>query len=467
MEYACSAEFQWVAGFGDRIEELRGEGQVRLPDGPVATCAFSCVQLADGRILIECHLLGGAVLELFAVLINESPRADWRLQGLTVDGLDVRVKEALSNRLELRTGGQMPSKVLFICNEVNVFSPETARIAPAHLTYGLANLEFVGDEATEVEIEGKRRWAMDTFRFQIASAKIRVRQVMNYRQVVRQMKDRRSLAITAEANLELAGDVVELRTYDELMDAICILLSLANGSKVSWLYSKVTDQDRKLASMRMLSKVSLFWLPGGPLIGGTTAKEVKQFVAHSYGAYMDEKEKYNLPVAIGYYLASKCAMEWNTRFLLACIALETLVGNFAQHASQGDIRYIVPKGDFEERQRSAALKSLLKEALLKTFPQLGDDDLDDALVKLPELNRRSFRRCVKRMLAELDIEHDDLRFIELRSQVVHTGTVGSGFRETWGHYTNLIDLLDQIFLRILRYEGEHLQYSKQVRAIAQ
>jgi len=110
------------------------------------------------------------------------------------------------------------------------------------------------------------------------------------------------------------------------------------------------------------------------------------------------------------------------------------------------------------------LKSLLKEALRETF-QLSDDQVDDALVKVPELNRRSYRRLLKRMLAELGIGSADLSFIPLRHMVVHTGLLGRSLRETFGDYTNLIDLLDQIFLRILRYEGEHLQYSKELSLI--
>ena len=69
------------------------------------------------------------------------------------------------------------------------------------------------------------------------------------------------------------------------------------------------------------------------------------------------------------------------------------------------------------------------------------------------------------MLAQLDIEHDNLSFIPLRGRVVHTGTLGKSFQETFGHYSNLICLLDKIFLGILRYEGEYLDHSKQLSLI--
>jgi len=154
-------------------------------------------------------------------------------------------------------------------------------------------------------------------------------------------------------------------------------------------------------------------------------------------------------------------MEWNTRFLLACIALETLVGNFAEHGTQADLRYIVRKEEFEEKDTLASFKSLLKEALLRTFQELSDDQLDDALVKVQELNRRSVRRLIKRMLTELGIRHTDLSFIDLRHRVAHTGVLSGSVRETFGQYSNLICLLDKIFLRILGYEGEYEDYSKQ------
>ena len=465
MEYAHSAEFEWIEGFGTRIEEFKGEGQLTLPDGPAAACAFDCVQLVDGRILTECHLIAGAVLELVATIINEPPRADWRLEGRTLEGFNILFKEALSQSVELSMGKGKPIRVLLACNEVNVCSPAAVPVTPARLTYGLANLEFLGDEVTQFETEGRRGWSRDTFRFQVTSTEIIVRHVANYREVVAQMKARRSLAITAEGSLELTNGTDALGSYDDMMDAICTLLSLAKGSRVTWLYSRVMDQDGALASMRIVSKLSPFWVPGVALVGGTTAKELKEFVSHSYGAYLEEKESFNLPVAIGYYLASKSQIEWNTRFLLACIALETLVWNFAEDGAQGDLRYVVPREDFEERDTLANLKSSLEEVLRQTFPDLTDDQVDDALVKVQELNRRSLRRLVKRMLAQLDIEHDDLSFIALRGRVVHTGTLGKSFHETFGHYSNLISLLDKIFLRILHYEGKYLDYSKQLSLI--
>jgi len=125
-------------------------------------------------------------------------------------------------------------------------------------------------------------------------------------------------------------------------------------------------------------------------------------------------------------------MEWNTRFLLACIALETLVGNFAEHGTQADLRYIVPEKDFQEKE--TRLKVLLKEALRETFPRLSEDQVDGALVKVRELNRRSLRRVVKDALAELSIEHTDLSFIDLRHRVARIGVLGESFRETFGHY---------------------------------
>lgn len=465
MEYAHSAEFEWIEGFGTRIEEFRGEGQLTLPDGPAAACAFDCVQLADGRILAECHLMAGAVLELVATIINEPPRANWRLEGRTLEGFNILFKEARSQSLELSMGKGKPARVLLACNEVNVFSPAAVPVTPARLTYGLANLEFLGDEVTEFEIEGRRGWSRNTFRFQAASTEIIVRQVDNYRQAVAEMKARRTLAVTAEASLELTRDVTDLEPYDEMMDAVCVLLSLAKGSRVTWLYSKAIDQDGALASMRIVSELSPFWVPGVALIGGATAKELKELVADAYQPYLQEKERFNLPVAIGYYLASKSEIEWNTKFLLACIALETLVGNFAEHGTQGDLRYIIPRKDFEERNTLASLKSLLGEVLREKFPGLTDIQVDDALVKVQEMNRRSLRRLVKRMLAELEIEHDDLSFIALRGRVVHAGTLAKSFHETFGHYSNLICLLDKIFLKVLRYEGEYLDYSKQLTLI--
>jgi hypothetical protein len=171
-------------------------------------------------------------------------------------------------------------------------------------------------------------------------------------------------------------------------------------------------------------------------------------------------------VAIGYYLASKSEAELYTKFLLACTATETLVSNFAEKGAQGDLRYIVPEDEFKEKR--AVLEGLLREALLAVFPRLSKAQVDDARVKVGEINRRSHRRVMMKMLEELGVDFDrqaDLRFIELRHKVVHTGVLGRGIRESFGHYSSLMELLDRILLKILQYDGEYLRYSDQMHFI--
>lgn len=406
------AEFEWLERFGDRIEEFKGEGQLILSDESSVPCVCDCVYLDDGRILTECHL-AASILELPVKQLSDPTPV--KLEGRTIEGLHILAERATTKEVELSGGVDRPLtlKVLLRCPEVNVSQPEVSDVTPVRLGYGLANLEFLGDEVRDFEIEGRRHTSRDTFRFQVASKEIVVRQATDYRQVVKQMKARRSLAVTAEASLELTNGLADLQPYDDMMDVVCTLLSLAKGSKVTWIYSKLTDQDGELVSMRMLSRPSRFWVAGGDLIAGATAAQLKEFLADSYGPYLQEKDKYNLPVALGYYLASKSESEWNTRFLLACIAMECLTANFKKHGKHSG----------------------------------------------------GFRSSIDKMLAELKIQYarDDLQFINLRNKVVHTGELGKGFRETWGIYSNLICLLDKTFLKILGYEDEHLDYSEQWR----
>lgn len=402
--------FEWLDPFGARIEEFKGEGQLVLSDEVSVPCVFDCVYLDDGRILTECHAAASIASLSLSRFTDAAPV---QLEGYTTEGLHFDAEKATAQRVQFSTTLDTASKILLRCPTVNVSSPDLSDVIPLRLTYGLTNLDFLGDEVREFVTEGRRRISRDTFRFQVASTEVTVRQVTEYREMVEQMKATRSLAVTAEATLHLAGNSASLQPYDDMMDLVCTLLSLANGSRIRWVYSKLVGQDARLVSMRMIMRPSRFWVPGGALIGGATAAELKTFLAQTYEPYLREKDVYNLPVAIGYYLASKSESEWNTRFLLACIAMETLKANFAKHGK----------------------------------------------------HRGSFRTLVKKMLAELKIDHttDDLRFIKLRDKVVHTGGLGKSFRETWGAYSNLICLLDRVFVRILGYGDEYLDYADQWR----
>ena len=458
-----STEMEWLEHFGARVEEFRGEGQLALPNQPAVPCEFTCVRLEDGRILAECHLLSG--VEFFNALDSGSALGGLRLEGRTIEGSDILVTEAYLLKRKLRVDTTTTVRVLLSCRQVDVSGSAATRVTPAGLIYGLSNLEFRGDEWTAYEVEGRRGTRSDTFRFQVASTEIVVRRVKDYDQVVEQMKSRRSLAVTAEASLELTRDPADLRSYDDIMGVICTLMSLAKGNRVDWIYSKLTDRDGELISMYVPSKLVPSWAFGGPLIGGATATRLKEFVAHSYDPYLQEQARFNLPVAIGYYLASKSETEWYTRFLLACIATETLVSNFAEKGTQKDLRWIVPQKDFKKKRPE--VETLLQEALQDTFPGLSNDQIKAALAKVLELNRPPFRDQVTCMLEHLGIEYDDdhLKFVSLRHKVIHTGVLRAGIRETFGRYQNLICLLDKIFLKILDWEGEHLDYSDQVRLV--
>jgi hypothetical protein len=401
-------QFGWLGRFGVCIEEFSGEGHLTVSDGLSVPCAFDCVYLEDGRILAECHL-AGSMVPLVGSLQTGGTLID--LEGQTTEGLRILAAHATVGRWEHTMGQDKPSRVLLRCPEMQVSSPQASGMTPVRLAYGLANLEFLGDEVRDFEFDGKRRITRDTFRFHVGSAAIVVRQITEYSTLVEQMKARRSLAVTAEVSLDVPDGLADPQTYDDMMDTLCSLFSLAKGSNVRWIYSRLLSQDGGLVSMRMVLRPTRFWVPGGELIGGGTAAQLKEFVARSYEPYLQKREKYNLPVAIGYYLASKSESEWNTRFILACTAMETLKANFAKHGNHGG----------------------------------------------------SFRELVEKMLSELGVVYtsQDLNFIKLRDKVVHTGTLGKSFRETWGPYASLISLLDKAFLKILRYEGQHLDYSKQ------
>ncbi len=457
MRYARSAEFELLRSFEGRvIEEFRGVGQLALPDGLAVECAFDCAKLDDGRVMVECHLLAGAIRQL----IDKFPRTlgAGLLEGHTAGDSDIRIKGAAVIHWRESEGEDEPGnvKVILSCDEIHVSARTDARRTPAQVTYGLTNLEFWGDEGSQL---GTGMW-VHGLRFQVASTEIVVRQVERYVEILQQAKSTRGVAVTAEASLDVHSDVVDLGYYDEMMHVVCALISLANGNGVSWIYRKRWDEDGKLISMEMPGNVAPPWRFAGALIGGSTPRELKEFIAHSYEPYLEARDRFNLPVAIGYYLASKSEAEMYTKFLLACTAMETLVSNFAEKGRQGDLRYIVPEEEFTEKR--GVLEGLLSEALLGVFPLLSKAQVDDARVKVGEINRRSYRRVLRGMLGELGVDYNnksDLQFIEVRHKVVHEGVPGKNPAELFRHYSILIELLDRILLNILHYPGEYQRYS--------
>lgn len=106
----------------------------------------------------------------------------------------------------------------------------------AQLIYQLTNLLFTGPETTTYP-DGS--WRRDRLSLRYRSLHCVLLQVTEYRDLVEELRQTHSAAVTA--TLTLTGDICTLHEADQLADSFCELLSFATKNTVFWIIRENPD----------------------------------------------------------------------------------------------------------------------------------------------------------------------------------------------------------------------------------
>jgi hypothetical protein len=94
---------------------------------------------------------------------------------------------------------------------------------------------------------------------------------------------------------------------------------------------------------------------------------------------------------------------------------------------------------------------------MSLFPDIEDKGLDEMLEKMPELNRRSYLNILKLWTRDLglNMSQDELsRVKDTRNSLVHGAKfLSSDSTGKTREYFRVIQLIDQVFLKLLNYDG--------------
>ncbi|MBM4466763.1 MAG: hypothetical protein FJ014_14635 [Chloroflexi bacterium] len=432
---------------GKSLREYKGIGTLITPCGTQYEGGFECAQLADGRIFGKFYFKD--LVQNLPMLDPEGRFLHYTLKGVTIQGWDV-----WSDTLYIvkRTYADRGAEIVFhaVNMEITLFelSSEDNNSSIYLARFGLVNLKFDGDRI-DLDVNGY---------------KISVNRVDGYEKIIESLKTYGGIEVTCEAFVKLKSDEVTEHLLSTIQD-VCVLLSLASGTRVNWVYYDVLIAPNLPARSYLFGDAITLPFSTCRLILSLSNK-LAQFVNQTFDAYKAKKDGYKLYSVIAMYLTAKIPHLFvGSRILLISQALEALKS------------LITPDYMLDEIKLDEKLEALVegtRQIWLESFPELNESGKKGVLNaitgrnKVKGLARFSYAHRLKNIVISLELpkEHEKElqkrieRLVKVRDVLTHNASAyEKAGAEAHHDFARFVNLTDIILLKVLEYKGEYLDCS--------
>lgn len=465
IEKVIPPEDHWgldLTSYGTYLAHYEGKGTLTLNNGQVVDCSFEAGQLSNGNVILLC------ASESFSLFESSSLVA--KFHGMTPEGYELsttgKIRE--TNYLADRPSGKAGAWAAFRMDELSVqlMKEEDAQ----SVSFGLTNFKFLGTTAFR-----KTNRARLSLPLQLKNIdeliNLQIQPIERYEKVMQKLQTLKGVDVTCEAILNLPNNS-EDRQLESVIDNLCRILSVARGTKVQWVYCDYYDGAASLIRRRHFNHITAPYCPLSIIDAGIEGRdETRTFIEGAYEAYLARCIGYALDRGtIDAYLDSKAENDYlEMRGAKLAVVLEKLKAVFLKLPSTQTSELILDEALFKK------LRPKIKDAVSKTLEDANvEKDVRIKMhEKLGELNRRSFKDILNIFLDDIDfkpIEEDVKLFIQCRNKLVHTGdfycnnaTPEEKSRCTplpspAEEYYFMVNFLDRIFLRLLGYSGQYVDY---------
>lgn len=439
--------------YGRVIRIYRGRGKLKLTNSNELLCHIIIQQVERGLIYITCKLSpkvaqGSSALQF---LMNFSAQDIENVYGKTKDGMCFKSQEKLSLiHSEIKIFSSKSSRLRLLAQEVE-FWPENKGHAKCY-KFSVVNFEFMGDNIVKRVLQDGPKQVEQFYRNLVLKTYwgiAVVNPVPDYDYLIRRVKAQRGISVTCEIVAKPSVNM-ELKKLTSKMDELCRLLSLSRGTEITWINAEEYTGDGKTCGIILRNAVT--WpFSSVPLIDPREPSDTALFIEKVYPTYLKLRDAYNLDIAIKQYVDTKRETAYlETRALAAVALIDSLQ---QQYASGHGLTEIVK--DFGKQKNG--VRECLKNFITSAFPNIKKEELDEIVGKIPELNRRSFLNLLKKWMGDLGLQIPDSELSAIkdtRNSLAHRMCFkSSDKREKMREYFRLINLINQVFLKLLDYKG--------------
>jgi hypothetical protein len=428
-----------LSAYGDYITTYSGNGTLTLEDTHTIPCTFEAGQLRNGEIRLLCS---SSDFYSFSTPLKN-------FNGTTAEGYRISSERGIVG-LEYQISSKTGTWAAYRLNEMTVQMAEHAQAQS--LRFGLTNFLFrkpfpllLADE-NDVTI-------------------LSLQSIKEQSDVMWRVPTLRGIDVTCEVVGNIPVDR-DSEWVEDVVNALCYLLSVARGTKVEWIYCDYYDGNGTWLSRTHAARITKEY---GPLFVLRDDLETKLFVEGTYGTYRARRADYQLDQGtIDIYLDAKAEHDYlQLRGIKLAVAMEAIKAVLLKLHQVSVEEYILNYDDFR------GVKSKIQKFVCSELKaeKIGPTQRDMIYRKLSELNRRPFKDILTDLFdyIHLRVEEQDLaQFIKSRDSLVHQGRfyyetatpddrkqvepLNSEIEE----YCFLVNFLDRVFLKLLGYSGSYL-----------
>ena len=445
--------------YSHAVRRYKGQGTVAVTAGRTYSCFFSAVQITTGSILfrlivtVDDEQYGQAAQDFD--LGSESLD---RIEGTTEDGFHIVSARGLYIT-RLNPGTNAFGLTVF-ANRLVATNSQVSQ-PPVLLRFAFVNFDYIGNEWQEEGPGGR----LSLLRIRLPQTEVVFEQVRDYREVLETIKAQHGIDVTCELECRLKDDFSHEDAL-EVANDLSLLLSIARGRFVNWIYYTAVDADGNTAFVDHQDRYVRPWPRRSlVLIDHRHLEDTTNFLESSYPKLQNLKQELNRDPdedealkLVHAYLDARTAGFLQTGGLAAVSLLDFLRGHWLER--QGRL-YLIPERTFNKRKEK--LREEVRNVLLpKVFPDEAKETLKLMSSHVFGFNWRpmsvSYREFFASDWVGIPMEEDDIRrFLTTRNELVHRADFSSADREGRAReYFEIINLLDKVMLALLGYGGYYI-----------
>src|SRR5258708_9375623 len=434
-----SKVFSLFADYPLYLSSYQGTGMLTLGTQETFTCTFEAGQMKKGDIFLICKNLEPAFPSFLFATTNHPEVLHF--DGRTNEGYH------LSSREKIIGAGHISATEVPCWLRTLVVEMVKDRV-PYRVHYGLTNVLLQGALPLQLKHAG-------------STTELLIQPLENYERVIDHVRLLKMIDVTCEA-IGFLTEQTQTEQLTETVDNLCYLLSVAQGTKINWLYQTFFSQEGAcLLKIHQSYIVKAF--KAQSLISHL---QLPTFIESTYSEYVTNRERYQLNTrVIDLYLDALAESDYlQARGMKLAIALEAIKAVFTKLDSD----------PVEENTLTGSAFQRLRKELCKQIPplleklNLARDGLAQKLCdKLPELRRRAFNELLDDIFARIHFQIDGEekeRFIQSRNKLVHQGRfyceaqaqkaqTSPSQQDMVMEYLFLVSIMDRVILKLLGYQG--------------
>ncbi len=456
-----------LTDYGEFISVYSGCGTLSIVGGAgekPQECSFEAGQRIDGNIILLCQDLPPEFPFLFL-----SGREAKKFKGKTKEGYSVRSNESKTSLLQISYPkskiGLYDQNLALRLTELSInYSEEKC----FEVRFGICNFKF--DENDTIDKGNKS----DKVILPIGEENIEIsfKKVNDYDDKINRISTFKTIDVTCELVLKISNgsDLSKLIT---LIGGICFLLSVKNGTKISWIYYDICQKNGESISRKHALKVTKAYQPLNIYyLKEPRTVQTKEFLEATYPHYLEYRDLFKLNSGvIDAFLDAKAENDFlETRAGKMALAIEFLKNEYLMSQGQ-DSEFIIPPENFKKCSQEIQ-PVMIKTLKLHDLTENGKIQAISDINKINGLNRRSFSNIFKQLVKQfqVNITNDEISlFTHCRNSLVHRGNFYcKTFRPEEKkrcepllnykfEYFFMVNILDRIFLRILGQDDKMIK----------